>query len=62
MKMKWLSLEMLNMIQKEKSGSVNIQQPHISSLRMSGIEISPLSTKNCQRDAQGKNERKMSKQ
>jgi predicted XRE-type DNA-binding protein len=48
--MKWLSLEMQNMIQKEKSGSVNIQQSHISSLSMSGIEISPISTKNCQRD------------
>ena len=61
-KMKWLSLEMQNMIQKEESGSVNIQQSHNSSLRMSGIEISPLSTKNCQTDAQGENQRKKIKQ
>jgi predicted XRE-type DNA-binding protein len=60
--MKWLSLETQNMIQKEKSGSVNIQQSHISSLSMSGIEISPLSTKNRQKDTRGKNQRKMDKQ
>jgi hypothetical protein len=52
--MEWLSLEMQNMVQTEKSGSVNKQQSHISSLSISGKEMSPLSTKNCQRDTSGK--------
>jgi len=60
--MEWLSLEMQNMIQKEKSDSVNQQQSHISSSSMGGKEMSPLSTKNCQRDTSGKNQTKTSKQ
>ena len=44
--MKWLSLEKQNMIHNEKTGSVNTQQSHISSLGVGGKEISPLPTKN----------------